>query len=276
MQWGYSGLLMRKPYGNGKLNPDYDINEIKYDEFVEHCSVNITEFDPTKCAKGDGFVQAPREFTTYRKSGAISSEYGFYWGRDTIQVTCHKGRTPDGGDYCPAYSGVGTYFSRYFEAQGWPADVMKTEPWRVAMDATLAWGSAMIYWMTNNGHDDTGYYSCHQWIQLKDFAGTIEVINGGWGGGEAPLDNNCQARIDSGDTYKDGEYNHQQKRIKYFKQACESLDLDPEADGYNGLSIEDKVPCELYFRGVPKYYMCSGWKGRIVLLGRFDHLPGFV
>ena len=91
----------------------------------------------------------------------------------------------------------------------------------------------MIYWMSNTGHDNTGCYTCHDWVTLKDFAGTIETINGGWGGGEAPLTNNGGAK--------------QLNRITFFRQACKQLGLDPEADGWNGLATTDLCPCERYF-----------------------------
>ena len=103
----------------------------------------------------------------------------------------------------------------------------------MALDPTLAWGSAIVYWMNNNGHDNTGCYSCHQWAQLKDFAGTIEVINGGWGNGEAPLTN--------------GDPSRQQDRIDGFLEVCALLGLDPVADGWNGVDAGDPCPCERYF-----------------------------
>ena len=154
-----------------------------------------------------------------------------------------KNTAADGGDYCKAYSDISTYFGEYFKSQGWAMDVLKIEPWHVAMDSTLAWGSAMVYWMTNTGHDETGCYTCHDWAKLKDFAATIENINGGWGNGEAPLNNNCN------DESQDKPCNAQQYRINYFLEACEKLGLNPHEDEWNGLTLEDKMPCEKYYAG---------------------------
>ena len=73
---------------------------------------------------------------------------------------------------------------------------------------------------------------CHQWGKLKDFAGTIETINGGWVNGESPMSHPPSTR--------------QQNRVNAFLRISVAIGLDPHADGWNGLSISDSSPCERY------------------------------
>eukprot|EP01051_Picozoa_sp_SAG22_P018751 SAG22_NODE_3252_length_1829_cov_1.724277_1_plen_273_part_10 len=88
------------------FHPDFGINELIYDAEVGHCANDADEADPRICP-GE-FVQAPTDCTT-----SWGGEYGVYWGRGALQVTCRKGAAPDGGDYCPAYSDVARFYAGY-------------------------------------------------------------------------------------------------------------------------------------------------------------------
>lgn len=212
------------PFTNASLwDNNYGVSELVCDQFVGHCSGDASK-DPKQCEQS--FVQDPSDCST-----DWGGKYGIYWGRGALQVTCRKGSGPGGTDYCAAYSDVAKYYNDYIKEKGWNSTTIKLEPWHVALDPTLAWGSAIVYWMGSAGGR---CYTCHNWAQIKDFAGTIETINGGWANGEAPLSNN-------------GPDNAQQHRIDYFIEACSLLGLDPKADGWNGLTIQDKCPCERYF-----------------------------
>lgn len=46
-------------------------------------------------------------------------EYGLYWGRGAMQVTCRKGSGPGGSDFCPAYSDLNIYYADYLTSKGW-------------------------------------------------------------------------------------------------------------------------------------------------------------
>jgi hypothetical protein len=214
-----------QPFTNSSLfDKNYGVSELACNTFVGHCSTDPSKTDPKQCP--DTFVQHPSDCTS-----SWGGTYGLYWGRGALQVTCRKGSGPGGSDFCAAYSDIAKYYSHYISERGWNSSTIELEPWRVALDPTLAWGSAIVYWMGGAGHR---CYTCHQWAQIKDLAGTIETINGGWANGEAPLNNN-------------GPNNAQQNRINGFLSVCSVIGLDPKADGWNGLTIADKCPCQRYF-----------------------------
>lgn len=199
------------------MNPNYGINEILCNGKVGYMDWAANEFmqDPQPCTSSWG------------------GNYGIYWGRGAIQVTCRVGTGPGGSDYCQAYSDMEIYYGDYLDQKGWN---LEAEPYHVALDPTLAWGSALVYWMNNPG---AGCYTCHQWSKLRDFAGTVEAVNGGWANGESPMSHAPSRR--------------QQNRVSAFLTVTSTLGLDPSADGWNGLTINDPSPCEVYMPGATKY-----------------------
>jgi hypothetical protein len=202
-----------------RMNPNYGINEIV-------CDGNVGRVGPA----GE-FIQDPTPC-----SNAWGGEYGLYWGRGAMQVTCRKGSGPGGSDFCPAYSDLNVYYKDYLTSRGWTQETIEREPYRVALDPTLAWGSALVYWMGNKG---AGCYTCHQWAKLRDFAGTVETINGGWANGESPMSHPPSSR--------------QQNRVDGFLRATTALGLDADADGWNGLAVTQPSPCERYFLPSKQY-----------------------
>jgi hypothetical protein len=203
-------FLNEVPQGN--FNPNYGLNELVCDDHVGFFDDNGTFVqEPSPCVDQGG------------------GNYGLYWGRGAIQVTCRVGSAPDGGDFCPAYADLNIYYKDYIESRGWDETTIEREPYHVALDPTLAWGSAIAFWMVNTGHGNTGCYTSHQWSKLQDFAGTIETINGGWANGECPLGVPQQRRIDA------------------FLIATNAIGLNPRNDGWNGIQISDACPCEVYF-----------------------------
>jgi hypothetical protein len=201
------------------MDPNYGINEIV-------CNGNVGYTDWS--TPGAPFVQDPTPCTS-----DWGGEYGLYWGRGAMQVTCRVGTGPGGSDYCAAYSDMEIFYGDYLAEKGWD---LETEPYHVALDPTLAWGSALVYWMRNVG---AGCYTCHEWGKLRDFAGTVETINGGWENGEAPMSHPPSSR--------------QQNRVNAFITVTNTLGLNAQADGWNGLSINDPSPCEVYLPSAPQY-----------------------
>lgn len=102
---------------------------------------------------------------------AAGSSVG-YWGRGALQVTCW------GGVWCSAYSDVAKYYGR--------PDI-QSDPDVIATNATLAWGSALVFWMTNTGAGGLGPASA--WVNKQSFGGTYATINGGL---ECPPQNTYQ------------------------------------------------------------------------------------
>jgi len=250
--WAFNGIGTSR--NKNDFDKNYGINEIVCDDHVGYCTENVSETDPAACP--DTFIQDPSECES-----PWGGKYGLYWGRGSIQVTCRKGTGPPATpDFCATYNNVQIFYKDYIAEQGWPANVLQIEPYRVALDSTLAWGAGIIYWM-NSGH----CYSCHQWAQLRDFAGTIESINGGWGNGESPLTNN-----DADKWYKP------QTRITAFLNVTALLGLDVEADNWNGLNLQAKCPCELYFGpGSPALCTNGGWTDELCFMNTTVLPAGF-
>jgi chitinase len=89
---------------------------------------------------------------------------------------------------------------------------LRANPELVAQNATIAWGTALWFWMTQEG---AGYYTPHDGILSYGFGETIRSINGGqecggnWGA----------AGIE---------------RVSYYKSYCSVLGVDPGEE--SGLS----------------------------------------
>ena len=60
-------------------------------------------------------------------------EYGLYWGRGTIQVTCRVGTSPGRSGYCTVCSAMEIFYGDYLAEKVWD---LETEPYRVALDPT--------------------------------------------------------------------------------------------------------------------------------------------
>ena len=93
-------------------------------------------------------------------SGNCAENYGKYFGRGSLQVTCW------GGDYCSAYSEV---------AKAYDINDMENNPDQIATNPQLAWGSGIVYWMSNKG---VSGYEAYTWLSKNSFGGTYETING--------------------------------------------------------------------------------------------------
>mmetsp|Transcript_57143 Transcript_57143/g.102695 ORF Transcript_57143/g.102695 Transcript_57143/m.102695 type:complete len:498 (-) Transcript_57143:170-1663(-) len=106
---------------------------------------------------------APPDYTTpcTIASGNCAADYGIYFGRGALQVTCW------GGSYCANYKDVATVYG---------ITDMETNPDQVATNPVLAWGSAVVFWMTNAGAGGVG--PAAKWPSQKSFGGTYAAING--------------------------------------------------------------------------------------------------
>lgn len=86
---------------------------------------------------------------------------------------------------------------------------METNPDQVATNPTLAWGSAIVFWMTNEGVGSNG--PAAKWPPKQNFGGTYATINGAL---ECPPANT------------QGVNDHRvANRIKNFENACAAVGL---------------------------------------------------
>jgi hypothetical protein len=102
------------------FDSNYGINELICNGNVGHCQMDTDGKDASLCP--ESFVQSPSDCTT-----SWGGEYGIYWGRGALQVTCRKGAGPNGSDFCPAYSDIGIYYDGYLAEQGWTARTIEAE-----------------------------------------------------------------------------------------------------------------------------------------------------
>eukprot|EP00656_Telonema_subtile_P034187 TRINITY_DN3830_c0_g1_i1.p1 TRINITY_DN3830_c0_g1~~TRINITY_DN3830_c0_g1_i1.p1 ORF type:complete len:493 (-),score=104.18 TRINITY_DN3830_c0_g1_i1:97-1575(-) len=131
-------------------------------------------------------------------SGNCAQNYGTYFGRGALQVTCW------GGTYCANYEDV---------ASAYGITDMQTNPDQVATNPELAWGSAIVFWMTNPGVDSVG--PAYKWLAKNSFGGTYATINGALEC-PPPVGSNSQGVQDS----------RVANRIKHFEAACTAAGVD--------------------------------------------------
>lgn len=132
-------------------------------------------------------------------SGLCAPSYGIYFGRGALQMTCW------GGVYCSAYADTATFYG---------ITDMETNPDQMASNPVLAWGSAVIYFMTNTGYGNQG--PAVNWIAKHSFGGTYATINGGL---------EC---VENSAGISDTRVSH---RIDGFLKACAAANVD--CSGYD-------------------------------------------
>ena len=133
---------------------------------------------------------APPSYTQPCTLSTCGASYGSFWGRGSLQVTCW------GGNPCSAYQDCVTegYISSLDEI-----DDISTKP-------AAAWGSGILFWMSNTGVGGKGPAS--KYVAQKSFGGTYDVINGAI---------ECPAGV------KDSRVAN---RIKNFKASAEAMGID--------------------------------------------------
>merc|ERR1712072_1527466 len=106
------------------------------------------------------------------------SDYGDYWGRGAIMVTCWQSGLACNavGSSCPNYDWV---VDQKFISSVSQRDLIATDP-------VAAWGSGIVFWMMNNG---SGSQPAAKWVPSKNFGGTYQTING-----ECEPEGTCQAK----------------------------------------------------------------------------------
>jgi hypothetical protein len=105
------------------FDANYGINELICNGNVGHCLHGQSGDRTTDAGSCPGsFVQSPSDCTT-----SWGGEYGIYWGRGALQVTCRKGTGPNGSDLCPAYSDIGKYYAGYLAEHGWTLQTIEAE-----------------------------------------------------------------------------------------------------------------------------------------------------
>jgi len=145
---------------------------------------------------------APPDFSSpcTIESGNCAADYGIYFGRGALQVTCW------GGTYCANYADT---------AEVYGISDMETNPDQVATNPTLAWGSAIVFWMTNEGVGSNG--PAAKWPPQNNFGGTYATINGALECPPANPEGVDDSRVAN--------------RIKNFENACAAVGLD--CSGFN-------------------------------------------
>jgi len=108
------------------------------------------------------------------------SDYGEYWGRGAIMVTCWQS-----GLACTA---VGKSCPNYDMVVEQKFITSLSEKDKIATDPVAAWGSGIVFWMLNNG---SGSQPAAKWVPSKNFGGTYQSINGAC---ECDPEGTCQAK----------------------------------------------------------------------------------
>lgn len=210
------------------------------------------------------------------KGTCCERTYGNYFGRGSLQVTCWQCTvagpncpTPqplpcgDAGLPCANYQDVVT--------QGFISSLSDID--QIATDPVAAWGSGIIYWMSNSG---VGSKPATQWVSQQNFGGTYQTINGGC---ECDPEATCEAKSESDcsgssstppgtDCAKDPVpcvCNHKCKwnsNAKGGKGLCMDERVEPRVDGFLTACAKFGIDCSAWQTSCPAIPCTPGaWCG---------------
>jgi hypothetical protein len=197
--------------------------------------------------------------------------YGNYFGRGSLQVTCWQcttackaGCTPqplpcgNAGCVCANYQDVVT--------QGFISSLSDID--QIATDPVAAWGSGIIYWMSNLG---VGSKPATQWVSQQNFGGTYQTINGGC---ECDAEAICEAKSESdcsGSSTPPGTpassciSNHTCKwnsKAKGGKGVCMDDRVEPRVNGFLTACAKFSIDCSAWQTSCPPIPCAPGaWCG---------------